>query len=115
MWCLRRRPENPLSCGHAICDVCVRIYGEEMPITECQYHITACLLCQTGHRIVRLKPFSAGERILAVDGGGTHGVIPLDIMATIQSIMGTELQLQDLFDIAFGTSVGKSSIQSAAS
>jgi len=90
-----------------MCDVCVRIYGDEMPATECQYHIRACLLCRSGSGTVRLRPFSAGERILAIDGGGTHGVIPLELMATIQGIMGSELQLQDLFDMAFGTSVGK--------
>jgi len=33
--CLQRKPENTLSCGHALCDVCVRIYEDEMPIMEC--------------------------------------------------------------------------------
>ena len=78
-----------------------------MPTTECQYYLSTCLLCGSGSCSARLKPFSAGERVLAIDGGGTHGVIPLEIMATIQETMGSCLQLQDLFDIAFGTSVGK--------
>jgi len=78
-----------------------------MPLVDCQYHIGNCLLCHTGTCTVRLKPFSAGERLLAIDGGGTHGVIPLDILEIIQDMMGSELQIQDLFDIAFGTSVGK--------
>jgi len=111
LWCLRRKPENTLSCGHAICNVCVRIYGDEMPIMDCQYHIGTCLLCRSGNRTVRLKPFPAGERILAIDGGGTRGVIPLDIMAIIQGMIGSELQIQDFFDIAFGTSVGKLHVQ----
>jgi len=62
-------------------------------------------LCHFGNCTVRLKPFSAGERILAVDGGGTRGVILLDILAIMQGMMGSELQIQDLFDLAFGTSV----------
>ncbi len=107
LWCTRRKPEPTLSCAHAICNVCVRIYGDEMPIVDCQYRISTCLLCRFGNRTVRLKPFSAGERILAIDGGGTRGVIPLDILAMIQGMMGSELQIQDLFDLAFGTSVGK--------
>ncbi len=110
--CLRRKPENTLSCGHALCDVCVRIYGDEMPIMECQYHIGTCLLCHFGNHTVRLKPFSAGDRIISIDGGGTRGVIPLEKLAIIQDIMGPELKLQDLFDIAFGTSVGKLSFRS---
>jgi len=44
---------------------------------------------------------------LAINGGGTYSVIPLDILAIIQGIIGSELQIQDLFNIAFGTSVGK--------
>lgn len=108
LWCLRRKPESPLSCKHAICNACVRIHGEEMPIVDCQYHIKACLLCQSGNCTVRLKPLSAGERILAVDGGGTRGVIPWNILVVIERMMDSELQIQDLFDIAFGTSVGES-------
>ncbi|MCJ1231936.1 hypothetical protein MMC12_008615 [Toensbergia leucococca] len=106
LWCLRRRPENTLSCGHAICNVCVRIFGTEMPILECQYYVRACLLCHFGDLTVRLKPFSAGHRILCIDGGGTRGVLPFERLAIIQDIMGPEYPLQDLFDIAFGTSVG---------
>ena len=107
LWCTRRKPENPLSCGHAMCNVCVRIFGDEMPLVDCQYHVGTCLLCRSGTCTVRLKPFSAGERLLAIDGGGVRGVIPLDILAIIEGMMGGELQIQDLFDIAFGTSVGK--------
>jgi len=90
-----------------MCNVCVRIFGDEMPLVDCQYHVGNCLLCRSGTCTVRLKPFSAGERLLAIDGGGTHGVIPLDVLKIIQDMMGSELQIQDLFDIAFGTSVGK--------
>ncbi|KAL9127045.1 MAG: hypothetical protein Q9217_004009 [Psora testacea] len=74
---------------------------------ECQYHIGTCLFCHSGNGTVRLKPFSAGERILAIDGGGTRGVIPLNILIIIERMMGGELQIQDLFDMAFGTSVAR--------
>ena len=105
--CLRRMPECPLSCGHSICETCVRIFGEEMPIMECQYYIGTCLLGHSGNCTVRLKPFSAGERILSIDGGGPRGVIPLEILKIIQDIMGPDTRLQDMFDVAFGTSVGR--------
>ena len=72
-----------------------------------QYYIGTYLLCRSGDRTIRLKPFSAGERLLAIDGGGTYGIIPLDILAIIQDMIESELQIQDLFNIAFGTSVGK--------
>lgn len=105
--CLRRKTENPLSCGHTICNVCVRIFGDEMPLVECQYRVGTCLLCRLGTCMVRLKPPSAGERLLALDGGGTRGVILLDILAIMQNMLGNEVYIQDLFDVAFGTSVGK--------
>ena len=108
LWCLGHKPENPISCRHTVCNVCTRIYGDEMPIMECQYHIETCLFCHSGNGTVRLKPFSAGKRILAIDGGGTRGVIPLNILVIIERMMGGELQIQDLFDMAFGTSVGES-------
>ena len=78
---------------------------------ECQYHIDTCLLCHFGNRIVRLKPFSVDDRIISIDEGDTRGVIPLEKLVIIQDIMGPELELQDLFDIAFGTSVGKLLVQ----
>ena len=107
LWCLRRGPEPTLSCGHSICETCVRIFGEEMPIMECQYYIGTCLLCRSGNCTVRLKPFPAGERILSIDGGGPRGVIPLEFLKVIQDIMGPDTRLQDMFDVAFGTSVGR--------
>jgi len=49
--------------------------------------------------------------MLTIDEGDTHGVIPLDIMAIIQDMIESELQIQDFFDIAFGTSVDKLHVQ----
>lgn len=83
-----------------------------MPIMKCQYHIDTCLLCHFGNRIVRLKPFSADDRIISIDEEGTRDVILLEKLAIIQDIMEPKLELQDLFDIAFGTSVGKLSFRS---
>ena len=108
LYCLRRPPENHLSCEHAICDICVRRVGEETSLFDCQYQINACLLCHTGQLLVGLKPLTAGLRILSVDGGGTRGVIAIEILNILQYILGEMWRIQDLFDIAFGTSVGRS-------
>ena len=58
--------------------------------------------------MIGLRPFTAGSRILSIDGGGTRGVIAIGIMDLLQSILGTAWRIQDLFDVAYGTSVGKS-------
>jgi len=49
--------------------------------------------------------------MLTIDEEGTHDVISLDIMTIIQNMIESELQIQDFFDIAFGTSVDKLHVQ----
>ncbi len=110
--CLRRKSKNTLFCEHALCDVCVRIYEDEMSIMKCQYHIDTCLLCHFGNHIVRLKPFSVDDRIISIDEEDTRDVIFLEKLIIIQDIMKPKLKLQDLFDIAFDTSVDKLSFRS---
>ena len=107
-YCLRRPPENTLSCGHAICDVCVRNMGDETSSFDGQYRIDACLLCRAGKLMIGLRPLTAGLRVLSIDGGGTRGIIAIAIMDLLQGILGTTWRIQDLFDVAFGTSVGRS-------
>lgn len=110
--CLRRKSKNTLFCEHALCDVCVRIYEDEMFIMKCQYHIDTCLLCHFENRIVRLKSFSVDDRIISIDEEDTRNVIFLEKLIIIQDIMRSKLKLQDLFDIAFDTSVNKLSFRS---
>ena len=64
-----------------------------MPIVDNQYLIETCLLCQSGHCIVRLKPLSAGEQVLTVNGEGMCSVIPLNILVIIKNMMEGELQV----------------------
>ena len=108
LYCLRRPPENHLSCEHAICNVCVRRMGDETSLFDCQYQIETCLLCHKGNLLVGLRPLTAGLRILSVDGGGTRGVIAIEIINMLQSILGNVWRIQDMFDVAYGTSVGRS-------
>ncbi len=112
LFCLRRNPEHVLSCGHAVCDDCVRIFGDALPGLEYHYHISNCVLCHSGTLTVRLKPPTAGYRILSVDGGGTRGVVPLEFLGLIQDLIG-DCPVQDLFDGAWGTSSGTYTCPSA--
>ena len=72
-----------------------------------QYQIHTCPLCWKGKLIIGLRPLTAGLRVLNIDGGGTGGVIVIGIMNLLQSILGTIWRIQDLFNVAYGTSVGK--------
>ena len=53
-----------------------------------------------------LRPPTAGLRLLSMDGGGTLGVIAVGFMNVMQSMLGGIWRIQDLFDVAYGTSVG---------
>lgn len=44
--------------------------------------------------------------ILAIDGGGVRGVIPLEYLVLIQESLSPFCRLQDLVDLAVGTSSG---------
>ena len=105
--CLRRKPEYVLSCGHSVCDTCVRIFGSPVMGSEYTYEITSCPLCLSGWVTVALKPPTAGVRILSIDGGGIRGVVPLEFLGILQDVVGLDCPIRDLFDLAFGTSSGE--------
>ena len=109
-YCIRRAPEYKLSCSHAICEDCVQIYGSMVCDKTSHYHVSKCILCvHEGTLSARLKPVTAGCRLLSVDGGGVRGVVPLEFLNLLQQELGDGLLLQSLIDEAFGTSSGKKS------
>jgi len=105
--CIRQTPEHVLSCRHALCEVCTRRFGEPVPGFEHRYRVQRCVLCGLGTVTKDLKPPTAGARILSIDGGGTRGVIPLEFSGLMQSAIGPACNIQDLFDLALGTSSGE--------
>jgi hypothetical protein len=107
LYCIRRSPEHVLNCGHAICDICVRIFGITQRSVESHFTLHLCVLCnrQISSTVV-LKPATAGIRILSIDGGGVRSVVPLEFLRLIQDSLGLECPIQDFFDLAFGTSAG---------
>ncbi|KFY04385.1 hypothetical protein V491_09370, partial [Pseudogymnoascus sp. VKM F-3775] len=59
------------------------------------------------------KPKTKGVNVLGIDGGGVRGVIPLQSLLLLEQKLKPylpDMPLQDLFDIAFGTSSGGLSI-----
>ena len=110
--CLRRKPEYVLSCGHSVCDSCVRIFGRPVIGSEYTYELGTCPLCSSGWLTAALKPPTAGVRILSIDGGGIRGVVPLEFLGILQDAVGPDCPIRDLFDLAFGTSSGGISLES---
>lgn len=52
-----------------------------------------------------LRPLTIGLRLLSIDGRGTLRVIAIGFIDVLQSILGNNWRIQDLFDIIYGTSV----------
>ena len=105
--CIRRSPEHILPCGHSICDQCAQIFGERSLNGEYEYIIRKCILCGSSRDLtVRLKPATAAARILSIDGGGPRGIIPLENLEMLQNILGPDLQICDMIDLAVGCSSG---------
>lgn len=73
--------------------------------------VRTCMICGTpSHLRIQLKPVTAGIRILSLDGGGMRGVLTLQLLKNIQSALGSTVQVQDFFDVAFGVSAGESEL-----
>jgi len=112
LFCLRRKPEHILTCRHAICDTCIIRFGSRVVGQEHLFEISWCILCSNSGKLrAKVKPNTAGARLLCIDGGGARGVVPLEYLGLLQENLGSELRIQDLFEEAFGTSSGKSQSQ----
>ncbi|KAK9604833.1 hypothetical protein V6Z93_002782 [Aspergillus fumigatus] len=57
--------------------------------------------------VIDVLPPTMNPTILAIDGGGVRGVIPLEFLVLMQEHLGPSCPLQDLVELAVGTSSGK--------
>lgn len=110
--CLMFQPEKVFQCGHAICDVCIRRFGRSSSAEKYSFRIPSCILCGCVQSnecdTFRLKPPTAGLRILSIDGGGVRGVIPLMFLNHFEDeLNGLGGYVSDCFDYVCGTSAGK--------
>ncbi|KAF4486957.1 Calcium-independent phospholipase A2-gamma [Colletotrichum fructicola Nara gc5] len=107
--CLCRTPEYALACGHAVCAVDARRFGEKTGPDS--FVINACPLCfrSVGTLQYRVKPKTKGINVLSIDGGGVRGIIPLQILQLLEKRLSSFLPnfpVQNHFDLIVGTSSG---------
>ncbi|KAF2212515.1 hypothetical protein CERZMDRAFT_117698 [Cercospora zeae-maydis SCOH1-5] len=104
------RLQKVLSCGHALCDTCIRTFGFRSPAGSQSYAFETCPLCGAAHlrHPFQLIPPTAGIRVLSIDGGGIKGIIPLVFLRTIEERLARfETPICDCFDFVCGTSAGR--------
>jgi hypothetical protein len=102
--------EKVLVCGHALCDVCIKIYGRRSISEKNTYELSECILCGVSYQnsIFRFVPPTAGIRVLSLDGGGIRAVILLTYLVYLQQALSwLECPIRDHFDFVCGTSAGK--------
>jgi hypothetical protein len=108
LFCLLHATQHVLDCGHTICDRCAQVYGEPVAGLEYQFTVRGCLYClYQKPLIVDVLPPTMSPAVLALDGGGVRGVIALEFLLLVQEHL-RPCTLQDVIDLAIGTSSGQS-------
>jgi patatin-like phospholipase/acyl hydrolase len=104
-----RMPEKVMACGHALCDSCIKIFGQRSYSERNTFELSECLLCGVSYSssAFRFVPPTAGIRALTLDGGGVRGVIPLKFLEYIEKTLRKFCcPIQEYFDFVCGTSTG---------
>lgn len=106
--CLMHMPEKVLCCGHAICDVCLKVHGQKSPEGGYSFVVEDCPICGvTSGQTFRLIPPTAGIRLLSIDGGGIRGIVPIIFLRYLETRLSRlGCPLSEYFDLVCGTSAG---------
>jgi hypothetical protein len=57
--------------------------------------------------VIDVLPPTMNPTVLAIDGSGVRDVIPLEFLVLMQEYLSPSCPLQDLVELAVGTSLGK--------
>lgn len=100
-------PEHELPCRHVLCEKCCVELGEHAERDPNMYTLARCPLCAaTCDFRVRVRPATAGYRVLSLDGGGIRAKIPLQFLRSLEQAIGIDMPVQEHFDFSYGTSSG---------
>ncbi|KAB8227271.1 patatin-like phospholipase family protein [Aspergillus alliaceus] len=107
LYCLVRPAQHSQACGHTVCDLCPQLFGVPAGDAEYRFTMLMCLLCQSqATTVIDVLPPTMNPTVLAIDGGGVRGGIPLEYLLLIQESLGAECRLVDLVDVSVGSSSG---------
>ncbi|KAI9760994.1 MAG: hypothetical protein M1840_002165, partial [Geoglossum simile] len=105
--CLQRKPEYGLPCRHSVCENCVRIFGSRSDEYAWSFQVYSCFCgFKTPGLVVKVKPPTAGVRVLSIDGGRVRGVVPLVFLELLEKRIGLPCPIQEFFDTCCGTNSG---------
>jgi hypothetical protein len=101
-------PEHKLPCEHMLCESCCSELSERSVEDPSLHRIDACPLCAAKCEfLVRIRPATAGVRVLSLDGGGIRAKVVLQFLQALELEIGIDMPVQENFDFGFGTSSGR--------
>lgn len=108
LYCLLHSAQHVLACGHTVCGRCAQVFGVPGSGLEYEFTIRGCLYCLYQRPlVVDVLPPTMSPTVLAIDGGGVRGVIPLEFLLLMQEHL-RPCAIHDVVDLALGTSSGLS-------
>jgi hypothetical protein len=106
--CVQAVPEHKFPCGHMVCERCFMDLGHHAEVDPHLHEIDSCPFCAVSlHVTLRVKPVTAGFRVLSIDGGGIRAAIPIQFLCALEKAVGLG-PIQEHFDLGYGTSSGTS-------
>ncbi|CAG7958067.1 unnamed protein product [Penicillium salamii] len=106
LYCLFQNAQHVLGCGHTLCDRCAHIFGTPSVGIEYEFTIRGCIYCLYQRPLIAsVLPPTMSPSVLAIDGGGVRGVIPLEFLLLVHEHLHP-CRIQDVVDLALGTSSG---------
>ncbi|KAL5417036.1 hypothetical protein PMIN04_007910 [Paraphaeosphaeria minitans] len=105
--CMQKAPEHKFPCGHMVCEDCCKELGHHFDTDPHLHVFDHCPICELPCQFaVRVKPVTAGFRVLSIDGGGIRAVIPIQFLRALEQAIGLDMPVQEHFDLSYGTSSG---------
>lgn len=105
--CVQTAPEHKFPCGHMVCEECFQDLGNCFDTDPHLYEFDHCPICKSPCDVtLRVKPVTAGFRVLSIDGGGIRAIIPIQFLRALEQAVGLDMPVQEHFDLSYGTSSG---------
>lgn len=106
--CLRNSsPEHKFPCEHIFCETCCTELGDWSEEDPHLYQFRKCPICAISCDVrVRVKPATAGVRVLSLDGGGIRARVPIQFLRVLEQMIGIDMPVQEHFEFGYGTSSG---------
>lgn len=103
--CIVRKPNHALSCGHSLCEYCLKLNSSTTVEDSWNFEVDKCPLCHAKNSVPHsTKPYTAGIRALTIDGGTLEDMNILNSLEQRLNPVGVDIS--ECFDIVIGSGLG---------